>query len=84
MKIVLVGDSGWDVFALQYHVNAPINAVISPQHLEVYNQLFTFLWRLRRVEYTLSNTWCRHMTASHRLSVGCLQVLFVVVSHFEV
>jgi gamma-tubulin complex component 3 len=63
------GDSGWDVFALEYVVQAPINAVISVQHLEMYNQLFTFLWRLRRVEYTLSNTWCRHMTASHRLSV---------------
>lgn len=69
------GDSGWDVFALQYHVNAPINAVVSPQHLEVYHQLFTFLWRLRRVEYTLSNTWCRHMTASHKLSVRPLLVL---------
>jgi gamma-tubulin complex component 3 len=65
------GDSGWDVFVLKYHVDAPINAVISPRHLDMYRKLFTFLWRLRRVEYTLTNTWCRNMTASHTLSVRC-------------
>ena len=63
------GDTGWDVFALTYHVEAPLNAVISAAHLEVYNRLFSFLWRLKRVEFTLSNTWCKHMMASHKLRV---------------
>ena len=70
MFLEMPGDSGWDVFSLKYHVDAPINAVISQQHLALYHKLFAFLWRLRRVEYTLSNTWCRNMTASHALSVG--------------
>ena len=63
------GETGWDIFALHYVVKTPLNTVISPAHMDIYNRLFSFLWRLKRVEYTLSNTWCKHMTASHQLRV---------------
>ncbi|KAI8333505.1 Spc98 family-domain-containing protein [Choanephora cucurbitarum] len=50
-------DLGWDVFSLDYHVDAPISTVFSPQAMHQYLQIFNFLWRLKRVEYTLSSSW---------------------------
>ncbi|KAI9273637.1 gamma-tubulin complex component protein [Sporodiniella umbellata] len=50
-------DLGWDVFTLDYHVDAPINTVINPSAMAHYLQMFSFLWRLKRVEYTLSSSW---------------------------
>ncbi|KAI8367323.1 Spc98 family-domain-containing protein [Blakeslea trispora] len=50
-------DLGWDVFSLDYHVDAPINTVFSPTAMHQYLQIFNFLWRLKRVEYTLSSAW---------------------------
>lgn len=50
-------DLGWDVFTLDYHVDAPINTVFSPNVMLQYLQIFNFLWRLKRVEHTLSASW---------------------------
>ena len=63
------GDDGWDVFALTYKVDTPVNAVLTPAAMDRYLRIFNFLWRLKRVEYSLCNTWCRHMTATHTLKV---------------
>ena len=63
------GDEGWDVFALTYKVDTPVNAVLTPAALDRYLRIFNFLWRLKRVEYGLCNTWCRHMTSAHSLKV---------------
>ncbi|KAG0193699.1 Gamma-tubulin complex component 3 [Apophysomyces sp. BC1034] len=57
-------DLGWDVFTLDYHVDSPINTVFSPQAMNQYLKMFNFLWRLKRVEYTLSASWRRWGTAS--------------------
>lgn len=35
-----------------------------------YMRIFNFLWQLKRVEYSLNATWCRHMTAAHVLEVS--------------
>ncbi|CAO3681202.1 unnamed protein product [Rhizopus stolonifer] len=51
------GDLGWDVFTLDYHVDAPINTVINPDAMLCYLRIFNFLWRIKRVEYTLSASW---------------------------
>jgi gamma-tubulin complex component 3 len=45
------------VFTLDYHVDVPINTVFSPNAMLQYLQIFNFLWRLKRVEYTLSASW---------------------------
>ncbi|KAI9480921.1 MAG: Spc98 family-domain-containing protein [Benjaminiella poitrasii] len=50
-------DLGWDVFSLDYHVDAPINTIFGPAAMHQYLQMFNFLWRIRRVEYTLSSAW---------------------------
>ncbi|CAO3611650.1 unnamed protein product [Cunninghamella echinulata] len=57
-------DLGWDVFTLDYHVDSPINTVFSPQAMNQYLRIFNFLWRLKRVEYTLTAAWRRWGTAS--------------------
>ncbi|ORZ02633.1 Spc98 family-domain-containing protein [Syncephalastrum racemosum] len=53
------GDLGWDVFTLDYHVDSPINTVFSPKAMNLYLRMFNFLWRLKRVEYTLTAAWRR-------------------------
>ncbi|ORX79680.1 Spc97/Spc98, partial [Anaeromyces robustus] len=54
------GDVGWDVFTLDYHVSQPLNTIITSSAMEKYRKLFHFLWRLKRVEHTLSSSWKRH------------------------
>ncbi|KAJ3354691.1 Gamma-tubulin complex component 3 [Entophlyctis luteolus] len=56
------GDSGWDVFTLDYHVDPPIDTVFMTQSMGQYMKLFTFLWRLKRVEFSLSISWRRGVT----------------------
>jgi len=60
----LPGDEGWDVFSLEYKVEAPINMILRTEVMESYLRIFNFLWRLKRVEYSLTSTWRRHTTTS--------------------
>ncbi|KAG0033066.1 Gamma-tubulin complex component 3 [Podila clonocystis] len=48
------GDSGWDVFSLDYHVDSPINTILTPVAMHQYLKMFNFLWRLKRVEIVCS------------------------------
>lgn len=87
------GDTGWDVFSLDYHVDGPI-ATVTPPHtytismfqrlclhfpvlaltqatrvfqvftrecMSHYLRVFNFLWRAKRMEYTLTDIWKGHM-----------------------
>ena len=76
------GEDGWDIFALTYKVDAPISAVITPACMKRYMRIFNFLWQLKRVEYSLNATWCRHMTAAHVLEVSQSTPLVLVASPF--
>jgi len=62
------GDVGWDVFTLDYHVTQPLNTIITSSAMEKYRKLFHFLWRLKRVEHTLSVTWKRHSIRNCKLN----------------
>ncbi|XP_076370838.1 gamma-tubulin complex component 3 homolog isoform X1 [Tachypleus tridentatus] len=59
-----VGDTGWDVFSLDYHVDGPIGTVFTPQCINAYLRLFNTLWRSKRIEYILSGMWQTQMTYS--------------------
>lgn len=48
------GDQGWDVFSLDYAVEEPINTILTPVIITGYLKIFNFLWKLKRVEHTLS------------------------------
>lgn len=49
------GDIGWDVFTLDYKVDPPLNTIFTPQAMEKYLRIFKFLWRIKRVQFSLSS-----------------------------
>ncbi|KAF5344118.1 hypothetical protein D9758_008907 [Tetrapyrgos nigripes] len=53
------GEIGWDVFTLEYKVDAPIDTVIDPDTMVKYLKLFNHLWQMKRIEGTLSQSWMR-------------------------
>jgi gamma-tubulin complex component 3 len=53
------GEIGWDVFTLEYKVDAPIDTVLDPESMIKYQKLFNHLWKMRRVEGALSIGWMR-------------------------
>lgn len=58
------GEIGWDVFTLEYKVDAPVDVVITSWASKQYLVVFNFLWRIKRVEFALSSTWRRCMTGA--------------------
>lgn len=58
------GEIGWDVFTLEYKVDAPVDVVITPWASKQYLVVFNFLWRVKRVEFALGSTWRRCMTGA--------------------
>ncbi|KAI4203024.1 MAG: hypothetical protein LQ346_001871 [Caloplaca aetnensis] len=58
------GEIGWDVFTLEYKVDAPVDVVFTAWASKQYLQVFNFLWRIKRVEFALGSTWRRCMTGA--------------------
>ena len=59
------GDSGWEVFSLDYSVNPPLAAIVHAAALSQYRTAFHMLWRLKRVEWTLGTAWRQLLALSH-------------------
>ncbi|XP_059984813.1 gamma-tubulin complex component 3 isoform X4 [Lagenorhynchus albirostris] len=55
------GDTGWDVFSLDYHVDGPIATVFTRECMSHYLRVFNFLWRAKRMEYILTDIRKGHM-----------------------
>lgn len=53
------GEIGWDVFTLEYKVDAPIDTVLDSDTMIKYLRVFNYLWKLKRVEGTLATGWMR-------------------------
>ena len=58
---------GWDIFSLGYEIDAPLTAVVHPEAMEKYNRVFTLLFRLKRIEWMLNNTWRQSTALTHAL-----------------
>ena len=58
------GGSGWDAFCLDYNTGSPCDVIFSEGAMRMYRQASTFLWRLKRVEYTLTAVWRKHCTTA--------------------
>ena len=58
------GDTGWECFTLEYKISAPCDVVITQWASTQYLKVFNLLWRIKRVEFSLSTTWRRCMTGS--------------------
>ncbi|XP_061745113.1 gamma-tubulin complex component 3 isoform X1 [Nerophis ophidion] len=61
------GDTGWDVFSLDYHVDGPISTVFTRECMGHYLRVFNFLWRAKRMEYTLTDIWKGQMCSAKLL-----------------
>ncbi|GAA5916670.1 Spc98p [Sporobolomyces salmoneus] len=66
------GEVGWDVFLLEYKVEAPLSTVLDPKSLEDYREMFKHLWGIKRVEYVLNEAWRTLMTSSRLLKKGSI------------
>jgi gamma-tubulin complex component 3 len=73
------GDTGWDVFSLEYNVEQPIKTIFKKSAMDKYRRLFKFLWRLKRVEHTLSIAWRRQMTSAHTIRTVPGKFLFMCI-----
>jgi len=61
------GDTGWDVFSLDYKVQGPIGTIFGQKTLTNYLMLFNALWRGKRMEYMLSCMWTKG-TSLHKMA----------------
>lgn len=68
------GDSGWDVFSLDYKVTGPISAVFGRRTLTRYLMLFNSLWRAKRMEWILARVWTRQ-TSLHKIALPVIPEL---------
>ena len=66
------GDTGWEVFSLDYSVDPPLNAIVHAHALSQYRTAFHMLWRLKRVEWTLGAAWRQLLAFSHTRGGGGL------------
>ncbi|KAF8351415.1 gamma-tubulin complex DGRIP91/SPC98 component [Amanita rubescens] len=60
------GEIGWDVFTIEYKVDAPIDTVLNSTSMEKYLKIFKHLWQIKRVEVVLNRGWMRMAGGSRR------------------
>ena len=53
------GEAGWEVFVLEYKVDPPVDVVLDQESMRIYTRVFRQLWKVKRVEYALSEGWKR-------------------------
>ncbi|SCV69660.1 BQ2448_1054 [Microbotryum intermedium] len=58
------GEIGWDVFTLEYKVDAPLDTILDPDSMQGYLKMFKHLWQIKRVEYALNGVQRRLMTGA--------------------
>jgi len=64
---IQAGDTGWDVFSLDYKVTGPIGVVFTQDIMTQYLMLFNTLWRAKRMEWVLSCTW-KKLASLHKMA----------------
>ncbi|GFO47439.1 gamma-tubulin complex component [Plakobranchus ocellatus] len=74
------GDTGWDVFSLEYRVDGPIRTVFTPECKIMYLRVFNFMWRAKRMEYVLAQIW-KGQISSHRGLGSALKAELAQVLH---
>lgn len=60
------GDTGWNVFSLDYHAQPPLSTIITPHVINEYLKIFMFLWRAKRVRHQLTEVWMKSMEYSRK------------------
>ena len=63
-----IGDTGWDIFTLEYNVEPPLTVIFNRTLLREYQRLFFFFWKLKRLEFSQNHQiWRKFMTYAHTL-----------------
>jgi gamma-tubulin complex component 3 len=59
MQEVSPGDKGWEIFSLDYRLDdlPPLMTVFTQDIMDAYKQIFFFLWKLKRIEHLLGQSW---------------------------
>lgn len=60
---------GWDIFSLGYDIDAPLTAVVHPDAMAKYKLVFSLLFRLKRIEWMMNNTWRQSTVLNHALQI---------------
>lgn len=60
-------ETGWEIFMLDYRVNdlAPLATVFTEPVMVSYKKIFNFLWRLKKIEHQLSQSWRTYKEHAH-------------------
>ena len=53
---------------LEYRVNGPVAAVINVTCMQKYHTIFTFLWRVKRMEHLLTGAWSAYVAVARSLT----------------
>ena len=61
------GDLGWDVFTLEYKLDGPLEVIATAYAKRQYLKLFNFLWRIKRVEYALTEVYLNATTSARTI-----------------
>jgi len=59
----------WDFIYLEYKINSPLDAIVHESALKKYHQVFLFLFRLKRVEWMLNNSWRQSTALNHAILI---------------
>ncbi|CAM9222888.1 unnamed protein product [Discosporangium mesarthrocarpum] len=59
------GDTGWQIFSLDYVLGPPLNTVLTEQAMNMYRRVFARLWFIKRIEWMLASAWRLHTSATH-------------------
>ncbi|KAL9188272.1 hypothetical protein ACHAXT_006650 [Thalassiosira profunda] len=59
----------WDFIYLDYKINSPLDAIVHESANETYHRVFLFLFRLKRVEWMLNNSWRQSTALNHAILI---------------
>ncbi|KAL3805077.1 hypothetical protein HJC23_003305 [Cyclotella cryptica] len=59
----------WDFVCLEYIIDSPLDAIVHTTAMDSYHQVFLFLFRLKRVEWMLSNSWRQSTALNHAILI---------------
>ncbi len=59
----------WDYVCIDYHIDSPLDAVVHDAAMGTYHHVFLFLFRLKRVEWMLNNSWRQSTALNHSILV---------------
>mmetsp|Transcript_17188 Transcript_17188/g.32533 ORF Transcript_17188/g.32533 Transcript_17188/m.32533 type:complete len:1032 (-) Transcript_17188:54-3149(-) len=60
---------GWDIFTLDYAIDVPLTAIVHPEAMEKYHLVFNLLFKLKRIEWMMNNTWRQSTTLNHSMQL---------------